>query len=324
MFKNKDGKVRSGWKIAAIMGSTFGIITLISFLMGIILSGILFISGNLSYGPDSIVNYTELGKLVMSKIALVGMFLQEIIMIVTPIIAWRFVMKRKLPEMGLTSLRANYRELISGLIFGAASISIVFAAIVLTGNASVVSWKPNFHINQLIYLVLFILVGLAEEILGRGFIMSVLRQTRSIPAILIISSVIFALMHSSNPGIGIVPYINLALVGALFAYMYIKSNNLWMCIGYHITWNYFQGFVYGFKVSGMNSTGILTTTYQSNNILNGGAFGPEGGLFVTAVILLGFLVVKYYYRNAKKDFFAMDPPVIQHTAANSPFEANQS
>lgn len=308
MFINKDGKVRSGWKIAAVLGASLGIITVISMFVGILFSGILMASGDIIYGTDPLtVNYTERGKQLMDKITLVVMFFQEVIMVFTPVIAWRFIIKRKLKDMGLTALKTNYRELISGLLLGAASISIVFAAIVLTGNASVATWKPNFHIDQLIYLFLFILVGFAEEILGRGFIMSVLRQTKSLPAILIISSIIFAVMHSSNSGIGILPYINLALVGALFGYMYLKSCNLWMCIGYHITWNYFQGNVYGFKVSGMDTTGILSTTYQTNNFLNGGAFGPEGGLFVTAIILLGFLVVRFYYRNTRKDFFGMDP-----------------
>jgi membrane protease YdiL (CAAX protease family) len=113
-------------------------------------------------------------------------------------------------------------------------------------------------------------------------------------------------MHSSNSGIGMLPYINLILAGILFAYMYLKSGNLWMCIGYHITWNYFQGYVYGFKVSGMKTYGILSTSYHSGNILNGGAFGPEGGLFVTAVMLAGLLFVWYYYRNHNYDFIASE------------------
>jgi hypothetical protein len=70
-----------------------------------------------------------------------------------------------------------------------------------------------------------------------------------------------------------------------------------MSIGYHITWNYFQGNVFGFKVSGINTRGIWTTVYDKNTILNGGDLGPESGLIVTAIILLDFLLVCRYYRN---------------------------
>ena len=88
-----------------------------------------------------------------------------------------------------------------------------------------------------------------------------------------------------------------------------------MPIGYHITWNYFQGNVFGFKVSGTEVEGMLSTTYSQDNIWNGGAFGPEGGLFVTAIILIGFIVVKLYYKNKKFDFLSMDPtPVIEPIA----------
>jgi hypothetical protein len=164
---------------------------------------------------------------------------------------------------------------------------------------------------------MFILVGFAEELLCRGYIISVLRQTKSIPAIYIISGAIFALMHSANPGIGLLPYINLILIGMLWAYSYMKSGNIWLPIGYHITWNYFQGNVFGFKVSGTTEKGILTTSYTNNNILNGGDFGPEGGLFVTLVIVLGYLAIRYYYRNKQFNFLAMDPS----TAIASPEDA---
>ncbi len=308
MFKNKEGKVRSGWKIAAVLAIFYGSMMVLSILVGILVSGILMATGDLQAGVNAFsYSYTERGQKIMQNINLVMMFIQEVITILLPILAWKITTKRKLSDMGFTPIKSDYKELIAGLIFGIVSISVVFAAIVLSGQAEIATWKPHFAVSQLLYLLMFILVGFAEELLSRGYIMSVLRQTKSIAAIMIIPSVIFALLHSTNSGIGIIPYINLTLVGILFSYMYLKSGNIWMPIGYHITWNYFQGNVFGFKVSGTEVEGMLSTTYTKDNFLNGGAFGPEGGLFVTVILLIGFVVVHLYYKNKKFDFLAMDP-----------------
>lgn len=304
MFKNKEGKIRSGWNIAFMMGASLSIITIISSVIMLMVTAILIARGDYDY---QLLTYSQLGEQIINLAYTALSFVQEIVLIAVPIIAWKLIMKRPLSNMGLTPLKSHHKELTVGLLFGIVSISIVFLALIVTGNAQVISWKPHFSYKQLVYLFLYIFVGFAEEILGRGYIMSVLRQTRNIPVIVIVSSIIFSLLHSLNPGIGILPYINLILVGVLFAYMYLKSGNLWMCIGYHITWNYFQGYVYGFKVSGTETDGIITTEFSSSNLLNGGAFGPEGGLFVTIVILLGFLYVHYYYRNSNFDFVASEP-----------------
>lgn len=312
MLKNKEGHIRSGWIIAAV--------TAVLFLFLIILSSIVFIvlipymSSN-GYLDVSTMQYTSTGQIFSGKINTVMMFFNEIVMIVVPIIAWKFFLKKSFKSMGLCSLKGHWLDLITGLIFGIVSISAVFSLLILTGNAEVKSWTPVFSKDTFIYFIFFILVGFAEEIYSRGFIMSVLKQTKNVPLIIIISSVIFSLLHSSNSGIGPVPYLNIFLVGALFAYIYIKSGNIWMCIGYHITWNYFQGNVYGFKVSGVNSNGIISTVYDKNNIWNGGDFGPEGGLFVTVVILAGILFIKLYYKSKVTDFLNETPQITEDIPA---------
>lgn len=311
MFKNREGKVRSGWKIAAVLAIFLSSITVISIIIGAISSSILLVTGDLKTEAGSMVPiFTEHGQKVMTAINRVMMFVQEILTILIAILAWKISTKRKLSDMGFTPIKSNFKDLIAGLLFGAGSLTFVFAALVLSGQAEVTSWAPSFSVSQIIALFMFILVGFAEELLCRGYIISVLRQTKSILAIYIISGVIFALMHSANSGIGLLPYMNLILIGMLWAYSYMKSGNIWLPIGYHITWNYFQGDVFGFKVSGTTEKGILTTSYPKNNIFNGGDFGPEGGLFVTLVIVLGFLAIRYYYRNKQFDFLAMDPPAM--------------
>lgn len=309
MFKNKNGKVRSGWKIAAVLAIGLGLATIISTMIGIAVSAKLLMSGDTASDMEA---YLQRSQEILQGLTPVFMFIQEVILIITPLLAWKVAIKRPLSNMGFPPLKKNSREFFTGLVFGIGSITLVFLVLILTGNAYVTTWVPDFSPAQLLYLFLFILVGFAEEILGRGYIMSVLRQTKNVPVTVIVSAIIFSLMHSSNQGIGVLPYINIALVGILFSYMYLKSGTIWMCIGYHITWNYFQGYVFGFNVSGNVSEGILHTSYETNNIFNGGVFGPEGGLFVTAVILAGLLFVKYYYKDNNFNFLSMETTEIEH------------
>jgi membrane protease YdiL (CAAX protease family) len=322
LFKNKEGKVRSGWKIVIVLAIALAGSIIGSAILGGVSGALMTASGDMIARSMTDITYTARGESILRIVNTVATLLQEIMFIITPIIAWKLIMKRKLTDMGFPTLKSHAAELMIGLVIGIVSISVVFAAMVLTGQAQVESWTPRFTSSQLIYVFIYICVGFAEEIYTRGFVMSVLRQTKSKLVVVIVSSVLFALMHSANPGIGLLPYINLALFGVFTAYIYIRSGNIWMCIGYHITWNYFQGYVFGFKVSGTNSQGMLTTVFPKDTILNGGAFGPEGGLFVTTVILLGILFVKLFYKNSQFDFMAVDqqsvtPVSLQDTAEDA-------
>lgn len=282
---------------------------IVSGIVGIIAGIYLASSGQFD---RSTLEYTEEGlKLIDQVSTYSGMFF-NIIIILTSIIAWSKISKRPLYKMGLTPFKKDYKDFFVGLLYGIVSMSIVFGLLLVSGNASVESWQANFSSGMIIELIIFILVGFSEEIFGRGYIMSVLRQTKSLPMVMILSSIIFALLHGLNPGIGILPIINLSLVGALFAYMYIKSGNIWMPIGFHITWNYVQGNIFGFKVSGTDTDSLISTTLGTNDILTGGDFGPEGGLVVTLITVLGFLFVKYYYRNSTYDFMASDIEESKH------------
>lgn len=290
VFKNKRGDVRSGWIIAGVTLTAL----LLTFILAANIGGAIIL---LHVAKTGSTNFSEIIRQTEGTITIVSAWVQQAIFILIPIITWKFLMKRPLTNMGLKSLKNYGKDLIAGLLFGIASISTAFAILLLSGQAVVTSWSPHLSSDIITYLLLFIAVGFSEEIYGRGFVMATLRRTKSVLAAIFVSAAIFALLHIANPGMGIVPFINIFLIGVLFAYMYLLSGNIWMCIGYHITWNYFQGNIYGFLVSGNSSRSLLTTVIEKDTIINGGAFGPEGGLVVTCVILAGIMFVKYYYKR---------------------------
>lgn len=305
-MKNKYGQVRSGWVILTVMAVfyivSFGTSNLIIQVLRNLLTG----TGDINLETQYFSSLAEW----LDNMALPVFFqmFTEVIMVAVPVTAWKFVMKHPVGKLGLNSFQRIKKDGVAGLILGIVNCSVVFVLVITVGGGRVVSWTPAVSPLTFWWLLVFIMVGIAEELLNRGFLMAVLRRCRNLYVIMFIPSVIFGLIHLWNPGVTFFSVLNIILVGLLFSLMFIKSGNIWMCIGYHITWNLFQGVVYGMPVSGLDIPGIITTRFTEDNIINGGSFGIEGGVLTTVVTLLSFGFVWYYYRNSKYDFIADEAP----------------
>lgn len=227
-------------------------------------------------------------------------YIQQVMFIAVPILIWKFVERKPLYEMGFKRGMKSAKDFIVGLIFGAASISAVFAILLIFNNVSLVHsiGKPHFNMNALNGFVLCIMTGFAEETFFRGYCLKSICEKNSKLMAAVISSILFSALHSENPNVTPLFFINVALVGMLFSYMALKVN-IWLPIGFHSMWNYFEGNVWGFPNSGIVTKGIYDTKLVSSNIINGGLVGPEGGLAATFIILIGLLAV--YLIKGKKD-----------------------
>lgn len=112
---------------------------------------------------------------------------------------------------------------------------------------------------------------------------------------LIVSSVFFGLIHSENPSINYLAMINIVLVGILLGLIVINTGNLWVVCGIHSAWNFAQGNIFGFQVSG-NEVGtgtIVDLNLVGNEVITGGSFGPEAGIVCSFVIV--FLIVIMFF-----------------------------
>lgn len=290
IFKNDINQIRSGWKIAILFLSFIITTVIVSFIFTIVYSGII-IAKNPEILSDQAkyMNYIQEQFSGMSHFPSVFLqLIQCICMIFFVVLFWKIWDKRKLKDIGLTNIKSSWKDLCMGLLIGAISFTIVAIILLSTKSVELVNSfsEPNFSGALIIQLVIFIFVGINEELFGRGYCMTVLKQTKKSWVPIVVSSIIFALMHSMNAGISLLAYINLFLFGISMGYLFMKTKNIWMCIGYHITWNYFQGDVFGFLVSGNATDSIYTIKTISPNIINGGSFGPEGGLVVTILLVL--------------------------------------
>ena len=292
IFKNSNNELRSGWKIAGVIGVLqvlyfiwLGVVpVIIGTFMAAHKYGKIFSIDGVGIQVDYFLNKDLYGLLIHNAIGFicvliaVFMFLKE--------------EKKSFKSIGLTSIKKGYKDLVIGLLFGIASISFVFFMLLGTKNITVTNpSKPYFSSYAVIGLIIYVFVGIGEELLSRGYCITALNQMKKPWLSVVISACIFSSLHFFNPNVKPLGLINIILVGVLFGYMYVKSGNLWMPIGYHITWNYFQGSVYGLNVSGFDVEGIFHSYVLKNNILTGGAFGPEAGILTTIVIIIGFLIV---------------------------------
>lgn len=119
---------------------------------------------------------------------------------------------------------------------------------------------------------------------------------------LVISSVIFSILHGGNHSFGWLPALELFLAGILLGIPYLYTQNLWFPIALHFSWNFFQGTVLGFKVSGQEHYSVIQMAYESENLWNGGSFGFEGSILAVLFSLIGVTIVyKIYYRPSKQE-----------------------
>ena len=207
--------------------------------------------------------------------------------------------KRKISSIGF-SKEKWLKKYIIGFLIGLILMGLVVLILYLFGFATI-NKTPTQPIGKLALVNVFVLLigwiiqGGTEEILTRGWLMNVLGARYGINFGLFISSVFFGALHLLNPNVNYVAILNIILVGYLFGLYVIKTNDLWGACGIHSAWNFAQGNLFGFEVSGINVSigSLLDLNLKGNPSISGGNFGPEAGLCSTVVLLLGIILIFY-------------------------------
>jgi len=199
----------------------------------------------------------------------------------------KFINREPFTSIGLEF--SGYKDdFVSGLLLGVGLIVLGFGTLYIFNFLSVASIQFSL-IDQLFYLSLFAVVSLNEEIAIRGYILQNLSSSFNKYIALVLSSLVFMIMHIGNPNMSAVPLFNLFLAGLLLGVYYIHKNNLWFPIGAHITWNYFQGPVLGFEVSGNDVDSIFIQSLDGSELITGGEFGFEGSIILTVFMIIGIV-----------------------------------
>ena len=196
---------------------------------------------------------------------------------------------REAPEMdGPGALR----ELAAGLALGGALICAVFAVLALAGAYRVtgVGWSEGIAVG----LVFGVVGGSNEETMFRGFLQRLIETRLGSWWALGIISVVFGLLHLSNPQATLSGCLIIALTAApLLGVCYLLTRRLWLAIGVHAAWNFVQGGVFGSDVSGtgMIRRGLFEAAFHGPDWLTGGDMGVEGSVVTVVVCVTAAAVI---------------------------------
>ena len=252
-----------------------------TFIIIVVFGGILLLLG---VGKEISVGNTTTDVLING--------LNELIMLIAIVVAAGIVLRiRRLPfgNLGLR-LCGHGRDFVSGLLVAILIMLVGLGLCMLTQVVRITGVTPDGPM-LLLNLVFFFLVAVAEEVGSRGFLLGRMLDGGVNPyAALLISSLLFSLMHFFNPSYSLIAFVNILLAGVLLGSTYLYTRNLSFPIALHWAWNYMQGPVLGFHVSGTETSHYLLQQETAGSVLlSGGEFGFEGSLLCT-LLMLAFII----------------------------------
>ena len=295
VFIGKDG-LRAGW----------GLLIFIA-LFAAIIFGINVIGHK--FHPPAPRTVKTIPEVILASHLLVT---EAVVFLVTFFVSWIMSKIEERPQSvyGLGGKRKLVR-FFAGLAWGVTCLSLLILTL----------WKTKFLVIDgrllfdggilhygAIWLLTFLLVGLFEEYLTRGYLQYTLSRglaglyqwgfkTRHSAALgfwtsAAIISILFGLAHRSNPGESPIGMLSAGLVAMVFCLSLWRTGSLWWAVGFHTAWDWGQSFLYGVADSGtMAQHHLLATHPVGKPILSGGATGPEGSIFILAVLALASLII---------------------------------
>lgn len=305
--------------LAVVMSFAF---VLLSQLAGGIPAGILILLLSVGNQPDG-GNTGDILHLMFPDTAL-----EQVIVLVLafgPIVLFLWLWLRLFEKRPLWTIGVEWagawqkylRGLLIGLLMFSASVGISAAL----GYIALETGDPQPQGlaaagGVLLVLVGWVVQGAAEETVTRGWLLPVIGARYKPVLGVVISAVVFAIFHSFNPNLNPIAMLNLVLFGLFAALFTLYEGGLWGIFSIHSVWNWAQGNLYGFEVSGLPPAGgtLFNLMEVGPDVITGGSFGPEGGLAVTVVLLASCLLVWWAGRRKKStpvqhppDFLARRP-----------------
>jgi membrane protease YdiL (CAAX protease family) len=275
LFSPEEGRIRAGWRILVM----FVLYFLCSFLL-------------LPFFLNRITSEQN-----PSIFFLINSLISAIPITVATFFSRKKVDRRSITSLGLPFGRKMSIDLFVGIGIAGLMVSLMFLLERIFGWSEIkVGIPADLSIGTLIIqiLILFfvcILIGWGEELLFRGYLFVNIQDGMNTLWSIVLTSIFFAFAHYLNPFINFFGFTGLLITGLFFAFSRIKSKALWLPIGIHIGWNFFEGPIFGFPVSGLEMEQLLTTNNVGPSLITGGNFGPEAGLILFPALILGFLLV---------------------------------
>jgi membrane protease YdiL (CAAX protease family) len=301
----EDGRLRALWRLGIQYAAYWVLVQ--NFLTLFVVAWLLAAGRNVSGGLDDSVAALSPVLPLFSGVA--GLSAA----VLTVWLAGRLLDKRPFSDFGFHLGAGWWLDLLFGMVLGSLLMTVVFFVelglgwVRVTGAFETYDTGAPFAVSMLLPIVYFVCVSIHEETLSRGYQLKNSAEGLNYPflgprgAVLlawVLTSVFFGILHADNPNATPISTLNIVLAGLMLGLGYVLSGELAIPIGLHITWNFFQGAIYGFPVSGLGPFGatLLVTEQGGPELWTGGAFGPEGGLLIPIVMLLGMSLIVLWTR----------------------------
>lgn len=202
------------------------------------------------------------------------------------------------------------KKLLRGGIEGTAVQLIIIIILLVSGFAAfrgIAVTSPIEIISKLAIglLKFLVLVGFTEELITRGYIYHYLKTRFTVTGAVLITSLIFSMMHFFNPNVTMLALFNIFLAGVVMNLMVIRDGNIWSAVGFHFGWNFTMGILFSIPVSGGGEEGIIQLSLRGHELLTGGSFGVEGGLICTILLLLSVAYMLFKNSGTEQLFEGM-------------------
>jgi membrane protease YdiL (CAAX protease family) len=282
-ISSDEPRLRAGWRLA------------IQTLLMIIVAIILQLAFEFVFTPSKNGNI----NFFISQILELVIFASSIY------IARRFLDKRTFVSLGLQINKQAAADILAGIAITFVIMGLIYFAEVAAGWLTFESfaWQnesaASVITGVLTFFAVFVFVGWNEELLSRGYHLQTLASGTNLFWGVVISSSVFGLAHLGNPNATWVSAAGIFFAGLFLAYGYLRTGQLWLSIGLHIGWNFFEGVIFGFPVSGLDIYRLIRHQIQGPEIWTGGAFGPEAGLIVLPALAVGSVLIYFYTGNRR-------------------------
>lgn len=281
-------------------------------LFGVFVSGLL---GTVVTGPSPIFELrgTPVGSIAVTVIDLISGAIS------TPVAIYltgRYVDRRRFRDFGLHVNRAWWTDLAFGFVLGGTLMTAIFVIQLALGWVTIRSFFAVGGVPQWTFPYWFLLsvgsyfVGsVLEELFHRGFLLTNFAEGFQVGPVgpagavavgIALTSGFFALTHTTVLNATTVSTLSIALAGVFLALGYVLTGELALPIGVHVAWNFFEGNLYGFPISGTTTTSIIEIEQRGPDLFTGGAFGPEAGLLGVGAILVGIFATVAWARYHRK------------------------
>ncbi len=294
---NESKRIKKGWLRVVLIIVPFVVFIGVAQMMAMMVLGIKLSERN--FVPNTFQNTVLALSMLLATIAVVAMFRE-------------WVDRESFRSLGFKLKNAG-KELAIGTLLGIVMITAGFVLLVSMKEIAWTGTNPDLS-SLLLSVVLFLAVAFNEELIFRGYILSNLMCSMNRYVALAVTSLLFSLVHLGNDSFSWFSFLTILLAGLLLGLPYIYTKSLWLPVALHFSWNFFQGTIFGFNVSGNREYSLITQTREADTLMNGGAFGFEGSILSVIFLLTAFCALWIYY-SRKENLVPATVPVKEATGS---------